>query len=170
MVHVVRSDEVIKVGDKIAAAVLSYKRASLRVGVVEKIHPPTPSINQERYTIRDEQGNPHIVSAARSVPIEADEHHTMKELYEYRMLYNAATVNAWTERGAPTFKSYRHNDGELCFGGGWFIVGLLTIEGWVTNHYKDENWDLFDAPEVEFAPEWDGHTPAEAASRLRNAL
>jgi hypothetical protein len=159
-----------KVGDKIAAAVLTYKHAALRVGVIEKIHPPTGSISETRFTIRDENNRPCVVSSARSVLIEADEHHTMKELYEYRMLYNAATVNAWTERGAHTFKSYRHYDGELCFGGGWFIVGILTIEGWVTNQYQDEHWDLFDAPEVDTAPEWDGHTPAEAAQRLRNAL
>lgn len=58
-----------KVGDKIAAAVLSYKHAHLRVGVIEKIHAPTRSVREVRYTIRDEKGNPFVVSRARSVRI-----------------------------------------------------------------------------------------------------
>jgi len=165
------TDSRFKIGDKIAAAVRTGNdNPALRVGVIERIHDRTYAIGSRRFTIRNKDGKATIVSEDRSVLIEADEYHTMKELYEYRMLYNAATVNAWTERGTPTFKSYRHHDDELCFGGGWFIVGILTIEGWVTNHYKEEHWDLFDAPEVDTAPEWDGHTPAEAAQRLRNAL
>lgn len=60
-----------KVGDKIAAAVLAWgKKAALRVGVIDKIHPPTTSISESRFTIRDENGKPHIVSAARSIVIE----------------------------------------------------------------------------------------------------
>lgn len=60
-----------KVGDKIAAAVLSWgKKAALRVGVIEKIHPPTRSISESRFTIRDEDGKPSVVSAARSIVIE----------------------------------------------------------------------------------------------------
>lgn len=156
-------------GDKIAAAVLSYKRASLRVGRIEKVHPPTRSIPQERYTIRDEMGDPHVVSSARAVAVEADEHHTMRELYRYRMLYNALACKWFTDFG-KSVKSWKHHDGEPCFGGGWFIVCLLTPDGWVSNHYKAEHWDLFDAPEAELAPVWDGHTPDVAAQRLHSML
>lgn len=98
-----------------------------------------------------------------------DEYHTMAELYEYRMVYNAlATV--WFGEMGRAVKSWRHHDGELCFGGGWFIVCLYTPDGLATNHYKAEHWDLFAATEVETAPEWDGHTPAMALERLRNML
>lgn len=159
----------IKIGDKIAAAVLSHKRADLRIGVVEKVHPATRSIRQERYTIRDEHGNPHIVSSVRSTLIEADEHHTMTELYEYRMVFNAYAALFFAEYGKAV-KSWRHHDGEECFGGGWFIVCLSTGDGWATNHYKAEHWRLFDVPEVDRAPEWDGHTPAEALARLLTPL
>ena len=159
-----------KIGDKIAAAVLSYKRASLRVGVIEKIHDPTRAIPVVRFTIRDAEGNAHVVSSKQATHVEADEHHTMQELYLYRMLYNAWAIRGWTAEGR-SFKSWRHNDGELCFGGGWFIVGAyIEGQGWVTNHYKAEAWDLFDAPEADFAPEWDGHTPADAAERLLRGL
>lgn len=96
-----------------------------------------------------------------------DEYHTMEELYEYRMLYNALAVNAMPDRAV---KSWRHSDGELCFGGGWFVVYLDLPTGQVSNHYKAEHWGLFRVPEAATAPEWDGHTPADAADRLRRAL
>ena len=95
-----------------------------------------------------------------------DEYHTMEELYEYRMLYNALAANAMPDRAV---KSWRHSDGEMCFGGGWFVVYLHLPTGQVSNHYKAEHWDLFRVPEVDIAPEWDGHTTAVAADRLRLA-
>lgn len=159
-----------KIGDKIAAAVRSGNdQAILRVGVIERIHDRTYSTPSRRFTIRDESGKATVVSADRSIHLEADEHHTMKELYDYRMVYNALACKWFSEMGRSV-KSWRHADGEPCFGGGWFIVGLYTNDGWATNHYKAEHWDLFDAPEAEVGPEWDGHTPAEALERLRAML
>lgn len=96
-----------------------------------------------------------------------DEYHTMDELYEYRMLYNALAANALAHLAV---KSWRHSDGGLCFGGGWFVVYLNLPTGQVSNHYKAEYWDLFNVPEEYTAPEYDGHTPAEAAERLKGAL
>lgn len=96
-----------------------------------------------------------------------DEYHTMTELYEYRMLYNALAANAMPDRAV---KSWRHSDGEECFGGGWFVVYLNLPTGQISNHYRAEHWDLFRVPEVDCAPAWDGHTPPVAAERLRAAL
>lgn len=93
-----------------------------------------------------------------------DEYHTMKELYEYRMLYNAMAANAQPD---ISVKSLRHSDGEYCFGGGYFIVSMNLPTGQVSNHYKLDDWDQFEIPEVERAPEWDGHTPKIAADRIR---
>lgn len=100
-----------------------------------------------------------------------DEHHTMSELYAYRAAYHAHAARLWAQMGIAV-RSRRHHDGELCFGGGWFIVAAnLHPHGWVTNHYAMDDWDLFAAvPEVERGPEWDGHTPAMALERLRAAL
>ena len=98
-----------------------------------------------------------------------DEYHTMAELYEYRMLYNALAARSFSDAGLAV-KSWRHHDGELCFGGGWFIVAIHTLDGWVTNHYEAKHWDMFYVHEQETGPEWDGHTPAQAAQRLRNEL
>ncbi|GAA2022390.1 hypothetical protein WDZ16_13035 [Pseudokineococcus marinus] len=97
-----------------------------------------------------------------------DEHHTMTELYDYRMLYNAHAARGWLAEGVAVVRSWRHSDGEPCFGGGWFIVSATLPTGQVSNHYRAEHWDLFDfVPEVDLPPAYDGHTPAVAADRLR---
>lgn len=97
----------------------------------------------------------------------SDGHHTFNELYEYRMLYNAHAAHGWLVQGIPVVKSWRHSDGEECFGGGWFIVTATLPAGQVSNHYEARHWGLFKVPEVELPPEWDGHTPNAAADRLR---
>ena len=96
----------------------------------------------------------------------SDGYHTFAELYEYRMLYNALAANAMPDKAV---KCWRHSDGELCFGGGWFVVVLTLPTGQVTNHYEARDWGLFQIPAVEHAdlPPYDGHTPAKAAERLR---
>lgn len=114
---------------------------------------------------------PDIIQQAKvRALIEGDGYHTHEELYEYRMLYNAHAARGWLAAGIPVVKSWRHSDGELCFGGGWFVVYATLPAGQVSNHYKTEFWDLFDVPEVDLAPEYDDHTPAEAARRLRADL
>lgn len=100
----------------------------------------------------------------------SDGYHTHNELYEYRTLYHAHATRAWMLDGVAVTKSWRHADGELCFGGGWFIVTAQLPTGQVTNHYPERDWPLFDVPEVERPAEWDGHTPQEAAARIRAAL
>ena len=60
----------------------------------------------------------------------------------------------------------RHSDGELAFGGGWFIVVATLPTGQISNHYQAEHWEQFQVPEVDLPPEYDGHTPAEALDRL----
>jgi hypothetical protein len=103
----------------------------------------------------------------------SDGYHTFPELYRYRMLYNAALFNEWAKvdywTAQPVIevhKSWKHSDGELCFGGGWFIVVAELPTGQISNHYKEEFWDLFKIPEKEIPNEYDGHTPAVAADRL----
>ena len=64
------------------------------------------------------------------------------------------------------WKSYTHEDGELCFGGGWFIVGIDTPEGSYTYHYKNEYWDMFDCKELKISKHWDGHTDKDVTRML----
>lgn len=98
---------------------------------------------------------------------QGDEHHTLDELYEYRMLYNALVFNEWERHGTyPVVKSMQHSDGEDCFGGGWFVVVAELPTGQISNHYRLEHWDLFQVRSVALPPEYDGHTPADAAKRM----
>ncbi len=99
----------------------------------------------------------------------SDGYHTFNELYQYRMLYNAIAFNELCNRGFKVQKSIRHNDGELCFGGSYFIVIADLPTGQVSNHYKIKYWDLFHVQEVEILTiVYDGHTANEAADRLES--
>lgn len=107
----------------------------------------------------------------------SDGYHTFGELYEFRKLYNAALFNEWGKQydSRPSntkyavHKSIRHHNGELCFGGGWFIVVAILPTGQISNHYKMEDWDLFQIPEYSIAKyEFDGHTPEDVMERLKN--
>lgn len=60
----------------------------------------------------------------------SDGFHTFDELYHYRMLYNAAFFNSLEGR-YEVHKSYRHADGELCFG-----LVFITIDRYY--EIKDE--------------------------------
>lgn len=98
----------------------------------------------------------------------SDGAHTHNELYEHRMWLTIHAVQAWRWwSGFEAVKSRKHADGELCFGGGWFIVMVKLPAGWISYHYEDKHWDLFPVPEVELPPEYDGHTPADVVERMR---
>ena len=85
----------------------------------------------------------------------SDGYHTFNELYHQRLVLFAALVKVYKEK---SWKSLRHEDGEKCFGGGWFIVGIDTPEGSYTYHYETKDWDLFDCEVLDRAKHWDGHT------------
>jgi hypothetical protein len=93
----------------------------------------------------------------------SDGFHTFNSLYEQRLILFAALVKAYKDKA---WKSYRHEDGEYCFGGGWFIVGIDTPEGSYTYHYENKYWDMFDCPDLPMGKHWDGHTEADAETRL----
>ena len=119
---------------------------------------------------------------------DSDGYHTFDELYEFRKMYNAALFNEWAKISVnnpnyiiddnchqpylPKFnvhKSWRHYDGELCFGGGWFIVVALLPTGQISNHYEAKDWNLFKIPETETAKyPFDGHTPQDVLQRLKD--
>ncbi|MGH3447217.1 MAG: hypothetical protein ACRDQA_22725 [Nocardioidaceae bacterium] len=101
----------------------------------------------------------------------SDGFHTFDELYDFRMLYNAALFNEWAAQGKfDVHKSRRHSDGEWCFGGGWFIVVAQLPTGQISQHYPDGEWSMFEVPERPKGAEWDGHTPDDVRARLRAFL
>ena len=93
----------------------------------------------------------------------SDGYHTFNELYDFRREYNAALVNTGVWKA---HKSHRHHTGELCFGGGWFIVMIDTPFDQISNHYEDKYWDEFHCEEKETADKWDGHTEKDVLNRL----
>ena len=114
----------------------------------------------------------------------SDGYHSFEDLYSIRLAYNVALFNEWGRQGNRSdksgrmylsipvpkhdvHKSQRHHDGELCFGGGWFIVVANLPSGQISNHYEMKHWDLFRVPAVEKAKyEWDGHTSEDVIKRL----
>lgn len=98
----------------------------------------------------------------------SDGYHTYRELYEFRKHYNAALFNEWSKLNKyDVHKSKRHYEGEECFGGGWFIVVAILPAGQISNHYKMEDWDLFNIPDFEKALfQYDGHSGKHVLHRL----
>lgn len=99
----------------------------------------------------------------------SDGYHTFNELYDYRRAFNAALFNEWAQQSKyDVHKSYKHSDGEDCFGGGWFIVMAELPTGQISNHYENKYWSEFAIPEKPQANEYDGHTPQQALDRIQH--
>lgn len=92
----------------------------------------------------------------------SDGYHTFNELYHHRAVLFSVIVAAFPEKA---WKAKKHRDGTMY--DGMFIVGIETPDGHATYHYDiSPYWDMFRCKEIEFAPEWDGHTPAQAIERI----
>lgn len=112
----------------------------------------------------------------------SDGFHTFNELYRHRMLLTAALFSEWSEaeenRGRASLpwepqdvhKSMLHSDGEVPFGGGWFIVVAQLPAGQISYHYELKHWDLFKIPERVRAADFDGHTAQDVCDRLEAFL
>lgn len=93
----------------------------------------------------------------------SDGYHTFNELYHHRAVLFSVIIKAFPDKA---WKSRKHHDGTMY--DDMFIVGIETPEGQATYHYDiDPYWEMFQCKEVEFAPEWDGHTPEQAIERIR---
>ena len=94
----------------------------------------------------------------------SDGYHTFNELYHNRAVLFSVIVKAFSDYA---WKSRKHHDGTMY--DGMFIVGIETPDGQATYHYDvDPYWDMYECKELEYAPEWDGHTPEEAICRIGN--
>ena len=109
----------------------------------------------------------------------SDGYHTFNELYEHRHRLFIALCKAifldpqyQTGQKANIWRSKRHSDGELAFGGTWFVLGIGEKSGeQITYHLPIEKWDETDvAMTLEKAPEFDGHTSNDVLERIKNLL
>lgn len=94
----------------------------------------------------------------------SDGYHTFNELYEHRHILFLAVLTA---NIAKAWRSKLHADGTMF--DGWFIAGLNTDDGQATYHIPERMWELFKyIPELDRAPEWDGHTSNDVLVRIRD--
>ena len=87
----------------------------------------------------------------------SDKWHTFGDLYYHRMILFLMIQKAFIHK---SWKSKKHHDGTMFDDS--FIVGIETPEGQYSYHYHLKYWDLFkDIPELDNAPEYDGHKPED---------
>lgn len=104
------------------------------------------------------------IANAPTIDVEkiSDGYHTFADLYEQRLILSAALA----KNNPHAWKSKRHEDGSVPFGGGWFIMGFDTDEGSYTYHYELKDWDLFQCKELDKGKPWDGHTSRDVRRLL----
>ena len=96
----------------------------------------------------------------------SDGFHTFNELYDHRQTLFVALANRVSTKA---WKSRLHADGTMFEGPeDWFIAGLRLPSGDITYHLEGRFWDLLRVEELECAPEWDGHTPEDVVTRIRD--
>lgn len=106
----------------------------------------------------------------------SDGYHTFGELYEHRITNFVvlcrclAIVHQAFPKRNEIWRSLKHSDGGLAFGGTWFMLGINKEPGQqITYHLPIEAWTKTEFAEtLETAPEWDGHTSSDVLERLAN--
>lgn len=103
---------------------------------------------------------------------DCDGYHTFGELYEHRINLWMALCKEISKHFPvnPVWRTKKHSDGELAFGGDWFVLGMYEDNNsQITYHLPIEKWEECSfAEELEKAPEWDGHTSDDVLKRLKN--
>ena len=133
--------------------------------LIAKVKPSSPKDKKDMVSIADvKKMFLEILNNAQEVPTSqiSDGYHTFDDLYEQRLILSAALA----KNNPKAWKSKLHEDGEVPFGGGWFIVGFDTAEGSYTYHYELKDWDLFKCQELERGKHWDGHTSKDVRRLL----
>jgi hypothetical protein len=95
----------------------------------------------------------------------SDGYHTFNEMYDHRCALFVALMVACP---AISWRSRLHAGGTGSEG--WWIGGMDLPAGTITYHLQDSDWHLLDRSGVrtlDRAPEWDGHTSADVAMRIK---
>lgn len=97
----------------------------------------------------------------------SDTYHTFGDLYDHRMAFNVALVNAiqlLNRDDLYAYKTLKHHDDTMFEG--MFIVVIESRHGQISYHYNLEHWNKFEVSAIDKANEYDGHTPADTIERL----
>lgn len=96
----------------------------------------------------------------------SDGQHTFGELYDHRAILFSLICHYNKDK---SWKSKLHDDGTMF--DDYFIVGIETPKGQATYHYKiNPYWEIFNVKELDNAPKYDGHTPADALKRIQSLI
>ena len=115
-----------------------------------------------------------------SVGFLSDGYHTFDELYDHRIRlwislcalqqeWNCGDFEPPAGSQITVWRSRNHSDGELAFGGGWFVLGLAKKAGrQMTYHLPESYWEECEfAQTLPKAPPFDEHTAADVLVRLK---
>lgn len=97
-----------------------------------------------------------IISTLNDTGNISDGYHSFDELYYHRAVLFGVICKMFKDL---SWKSKRHHDGSMYANN--FIVGIDTPMGQYSYHYSLDLWYMFDAKELENAPEYDGHQPSD---------
>ena len=86
----------------------------------------------------------------------SDGFHTFGELYEHRINNFLALIHLAHLAGMDCGWSRRHDDGELCFGGGWVIAWITTPSGLQARYHMEDNRPLPAELEQRLGSPWNG--------------
>ncbi len=121
----------------------------------------------------EQQINELIKQEGIDTNLVSDGYHTFGELYDHRVQLFIALCNELQHnelllnQKSICWKSKKHSDGSVWEG--WFIAGIHIAKGkQITYHLPIDKWDELEVTELDQAPEWDGHTPADVLERLKN--
>ena len=125
----------------------------------------TPEEQAHSYLVKAQDAIDAAKKYNDSVGSLSDGYHTFDELYHHRaMLFTALCLTTFKN---CAWKSLLHNDPKEPMYNGMFIVGIDTPFGQASYHYDiDPYWAIFKVKELDRAPKFDGHTPAEAIDRI----
>ena len=125
----------------------------------------TPKEQAHSYLVKAQNAIDTAKKYNDSVGSLSDGYHTFNELYHHRAMLFAALCLTTFKNFA--WKSLLHNDPKEPMYNGMFIVGIDTPFGQASYHYDiDPYWAIFKVKELDRAPKFDGHTPAEAIDRI----
>lgn len=109
------------------------------------------------------RGHTYIFNVDRIGEI-SDGSHSFNELYMHRTVLFATVCNMNKE---ISWKSWEHHHEEnFPMYEDYFIVGINTPDGQYSYHCHKEWWDIFEIPELEEAPKFDGHMPDDVIRLL----
>ena len=136
---------------------MSKKKSSVAKDILSRYHKNKPFVEKVDKAKLMEKAMLQAVHDAGVDDIGklSDGYHTYDDLY-YQRLIMFVVLSKIFEHLA--WKTKRHDDGELCFGGTNFLVCIDTPEGPYSYHYPLKHWDLFKCKELPKAKPFDGHT------------